>query len=509
MVDVAAEYDGGNALLARYVHGFGLVSRVAANGSAAFYGFDGTGHTRQMTDAGGSVVNRYDYDPFGVMLSASEGVANPFGYVGQFGVMRDLNGQSYMRAREYDAQLGRFTSVDPLRFIHSGWSRYHYSRNNPALLVDPGGLLEVDWSQLIVGVAKFAAGIAALVGFVATLPAAAAVAAGAATASAAGLLALNALLATLLFAGGVTSGVGNIVGAFQAGQATWPDIFELIGSEFGQLGGMIGRLLDALSMNPKSLIDLIADLAEHIDENKELIKRLLKELLKLMDDFFFPPAFGFVLAPADPNEKLGPTGLGPKRYIKTTEDLRYTIFFENVITATAPAQEVVIIDMLDLDLDWTTFRPTEIAFNNRVIPVNAQAGGFHTRITIPDHRPEVTRTWALDIAAGVDYQTGKVTWTFRTLDPLTNDLPEDALSGFLPPNDASYRGEGHVAFTVRPKPTLARGIVISNQASITFDAEQTVTTNIVTNTTCRVTLSTRCAQIGQQLHYNITDAPYN
>ena len=49
----------------------------------------------------------------------------------------------------------------------------------------------------------------------------------------------------------------------------------------------------------------------------------------------------------DPNEKAGPDGFGPERYIEGDEPLPYVVRFENVASATAPAQVVRITDQLD------------------------------------------------------------------------------------------------------------------------------------------------------------------
>src|SRR5207244_5772596 len=43
LVDVVGEYDGGGGVLAHYAYGVGLASRVAADGTAAFYDFAATG----------------------------------------------------------------------------------------------------------------------------------------------------------------------------------------------------------------------------------------------------------------------------------------------------------------------------------------------------------------------------------------------------------------------------------------------------------------------------------
>ena len=94
-----------------------------------------------MTAADGSVLNRYSYLPFGEILSATEGVANPFSYIGALGVMDEDNGLSFMRNRFYQAQVGTFTSIDPLRF--PAGDDYTYALNNPLQFVDPLGLISL------------------------------------------------------------------------------------------------------------------------------------------------------------------------------------------------------------------------------------------------------------------------------------------------------------------------------------------------------------------------------
>ena len=197
-----------------------------------------------------------------------------------------------------------------------------------------------------------------------------------------------------------------------------------------------------------------------------------------------PPVNTIVVQPIDPNEKAGPEGVGSERAVTVSDELRYTVYFENLPAATAPAQEVVITDRLDPDLDWTTFRFDEIAFGDRVIPVADGAYQLQTRQTVADYREGVDKEWWVDIASEINPLTGQVEWTFRTLDPETGELPEDALAGFLPPNDETGRGEGHVVFSIRPNSDRPDGTVLTNQATIVFDTEASIVTNEVTNTLC-------------------------
>ena len=136
---MVAEYDGGGNLRANYVHGLGLVSRIDVAGPAAYYQFDANGNTAQLTGSGGAVLNSYSYLPFGEPLRPPRRFANPFTFVGQFGVMREGNGLDYMRNRWYDPAQGRFTQQDPIG-LDGGTNLYAYAVNAPTDFVDPLGL---------------------------------------------------------------------------------------------------------------------------------------------------------------------------------------------------------------------------------------------------------------------------------------------------------------------------------------------------------------------------------
>lgn len=119
--------------------------------------------------------------------------------------------------------------------------------------------------------------------------------------------------------------------------------------------------------------------------------------------------------------------------------------------------QVVILDALDPDLDWTTFQPSELAFGDQVLAVSAPTGGYATRLTVP--RPSHRRHQDL---VGRHYEqklisaTGTAKWTFRTLDPQTGQLPEDPLVGFLPPNDTTRGGRSCIIYcAATPKPAAA------------------------------------------------------
>ncbi len=62
----------------------------------------------------GNIINSYKYDAFGRITYRSEQIRSIFKYSGLLGVLHneELVDVYMMRARHYDAQLGRFISLD-------------------------------------------------------------------------------------------------------------------------------------------------------------------------------------------------------------------------------------------------------------------------------------------------------------------------------------------------------------------------------------------------------------
>ena len=131
-----------------YIYGAdGLVSRIGANGSTThYYVSDYRGSVVAMTDAttSANVTHQYQYDEFGNLLQSQETDANPFRYVGKYGLMYETEDLYFVRARYYDPSIGRFLSEDPI------WSTnlYPYVDNNPIMGIDPSGkILEYTYGK--------------------------------------------------------------------------------------------------------------------------------------------------------------------------------------------------------------------------------------------------------------------------------------------------------------------------------------------------------------------------
>ncbi len=119
-----------------YVWGLGLISRVKPNGTTHYYHYDYRGSTLAMTDYSQNVTHEYLYSDFGEILNIVEADDNAFCYVGKYGVMTEGNDHYFMRARYYDAGIGRFLSEDPVWHTNL----YPYADNDPVNMIDPLGL---------------------------------------------------------------------------------------------------------------------------------------------------------------------------------------------------------------------------------------------------------------------------------------------------------------------------------------------------------------------------------
>ncbi|OUC14135.1 MAG: hypothetical protein B0A82_14065 [Alkalinema sp. CACIAM 70d] len=133
--NVVGEYNGSAAT--NYVHGLGLVGRfVGTNGS--YYDSDLLGSTAGLSNSSGSYVNRYAYRPYGESVLSTEGVANSFEYVGQWGLMSGENNFTFVRSRYYSLVQGRFISFDPIKQDGS-INIYKYALNSPVIFFDLNG----------------------------------------------------------------------------------------------------------------------------------------------------------------------------------------------------------------------------------------------------------------------------------------------------------------------------------------------------------------------------------
>jgi RHS repeat-associated protein len=97
----------------RYTFGHDLLSEnqlIASVWSPSFYGYDGHGSVRLLTNSAGLVTDTYTYDAFGQLIQSSGSTPNDYRYSGE---QLDSNlGLYYLRARYLNAANGRFWTMD-------------------------------------------------------------------------------------------------------------------------------------------------------------------------------------------------------------------------------------------------------------------------------------------------------------------------------------------------------------------------------------------------------------
>src|SRR5438477_2196902 len=103
---VLEEISGG-AVQRVYTYGLNRISQSQASGTS-FYGYDGHGSVRILTDSTGAVTDRYDYDAFGNIISQAGSTPNVYLYSGE--ELEPNIGFYYLRARYMNPQSGRFVS---------------------------------------------------------------------------------------------------------------------------------------------------------------------------------------------------------------------------------------------------------------------------------------------------------------------------------------------------------------------------------------------------------------
>jgi RHS repeat-associated protein len=149
------------AAVRTYTYGLQRISeyQVVNNAwTASFYGYDGAGSIRQLSDSTGKVTDEYEYDAYGNSFTKTGTTPNNYLYRGEQ-YDSDL-GLYYLRARYYNATTGRFMSRDPLdgkALDPASLHKYLYSGGDPVNAWDPSGRDMVEFSLVLIRVIKVAA----------------------------------------------------------------------------------------------------------------------------------------------------------------------------------------------------------------------------------------------------------------------------------------------------------------------------------------------------------------
>jgi RHS repeat-associated protein len=133
--DMLREVDA--SVTVKYLHGPGIDEPLAAEDGLAlsYLQTDGLGSVRKTTNGSGGITLTRRYDAWGNLeLGAT---ASGYAFTGR--EHDPETGLGYLRARYYDARLGRFLNEDPLQF-QAGVNFYSYVFNSPVSFADPDGM---------------------------------------------------------------------------------------------------------------------------------------------------------------------------------------------------------------------------------------------------------------------------------------------------------------------------------------------------------------------------------
>ncbi|MDQ3803118.1 MAG: hypothetical protein M3416_04615, partial [Acidobacteriota bacterium] len=143
----------GGVVRRQYTYGHSLVSQrqlVGGEWRVSFYGYDGHGSVRYLTDAAGAVTDTYTYDAFGNLLARTGATPNDRLYAGE---RFDAEvGLYHLRARDMNPASGRFLTMDLLAGSTSDpqtLHKYLYALNDPTNKLDPSGLQANATAQLV------------------------------------------------------------------------------------------------------------------------------------------------------------------------------------------------------------------------------------------------------------------------------------------------------------------------------------------------------------------------
>jgi RHS repeat-associated protein len=89
----------------------------------------------------GTVAQELDYDDFGNIIFDTNPGFQPFGFAG--GIYDNHTKLTHFGARDYDAETGRWTSKDTIKFAGGDMNLYGYVIGNPVNWIDPWGLVEL------------------------------------------------------------------------------------------------------------------------------------------------------------------------------------------------------------------------------------------------------------------------------------------------------------------------------------------------------------------------------
>ncbi len=135
-----AELDGSNNIMTRFVYASraNVPDYMIKNGVTYRIISDHLGSVRLIVEAAsGTIVQRLDFDEFGSVVTDTNPGFQPFAFAG--GLYDPHTKFIRFGARDYDADIGRWTAKDPILFASGDTNLYRYVFNDPINFSDPTG----------------------------------------------------------------------------------------------------------------------------------------------------------------------------------------------------------------------------------------------------------------------------------------------------------------------------------------------------------------------------------
>jgi RHS repeat-associated protein len=139
---------------------------INGNWVSSFYGLDGHGSVRFLTDTTGAITDTYTFDAFGNLIASTGSTPNNYLYAGE--QLDPSLGFYYLRARYMNPSSGRFWTLDTYegsRYDSASLHKYLYASANPNNNTDPSGKsvigVVIAAALILVGGAIFARGVVA------------------------------------------------------------------------------------------------------------------------------------------------------------------------------------------------------------------------------------------------------------------------------------------------------------------------------------------------------------
>jgi RHS repeat-associated protein len=130
----AAELDATGAVVSHFVVG-GLIKGTTSYRVVT----DHLGSPRLVVNtSAGTIAQRMEHDEWGQVTANTSTAFTPFGFA--HGIYDEDTGLVSFGARDYDAEVGRWTAKDPIRFGGHQTGFYAYLGDDPINGVDPSGL---------------------------------------------------------------------------------------------------------------------------------------------------------------------------------------------------------------------------------------------------------------------------------------------------------------------------------------------------------------------------------